>query len=258
MELGVKQNQRAEFCGEAGHAVAANAKGVGIVGRKSDLPAAREIHNSLARDPQRRFNGMAKRTARLSSKPRQRLLAAAYDLFAAQGVKHTGVNDILRKAGCAKASLYQNFESKVDLALAFLERRETVWTRGWLETEIGRRASDPKNRLLAVFDVFEGWFHKRSFEGCSFINVLLESSPNSPVRKAAAIHLSNIRSIVRTLAEEARLRDPEAFAQAWHMLMKGSIVSACEGNRNAARDAMRAAKLVLAGWPKVTGRRLSR
>jgi hypothetical protein len=32
------------------------------------------------------------------------------------------------------------------------------------------------------------------------------------------------------------------------MLMKGSIVSACEGNRNAAREAKRAARLVLEGW----------
>jgi hypothetical protein len=55
--------------------------------------------------------------------------------------------------------------------------------------------------------------------------------------QAAAIHLAKIRAIVRDLAEEAHLREPEKFAQAWHMLMKGSIVSSGEGNRNAARDA---------------------
>jgi hypothetical protein len=46
------------------------------------------------------------------------------------------------------------------------------------------------------------------------------------------------------------LRDPEKFAQAWHMLMKGSIVSAGEGNKNAARDAKRAARLILDGWAR--------
>jgi hypothetical protein len=35
-----------------------------------------------------------------------------------------------------------------------------------------------------------------------------------------------------------------------HMLMKGSIISAGEGNRNAARDAKCAARLVLAGWKR--------
>jgi AcrR family transcriptional regulator len=178
------------------------------------------------------------------------LLDAAYDLFARNGVGKVGIDTILDKSGCAKASLYDNFDSKVDLAIAFLDRRETVWTRGWLETEIKRRASTPDGRLLAIFDVFDGWFRKKTFEGCSFINVLLESDIESPVRRAAAVHLARIRAIICGLAKEARLRHPEKFAQAWHMLMKGSIVSAGEGNKNAAHDAKRAARLVLDGWPR--------
>jgi AcrR family transcriptional regulator len=188
--------------------------------------------------------------ARDREKPRERLLGAAYELFAAKGVGQVGIESILAKSGCAKASLYSNFDSKVDLAIAFLDRREAVWMRGWLETEIKRRASTPERRLLTIFDVFDGWFRKKTFEGCSFINVLLESEADSPVRRAAGIHLSKIRTIIRDLAKEARLRDPEKFAQAWHMLMKGSIVSACEGNRNAARDAKRAARLIIEGWAR--------
>jgi len=186
-------------------------------------------------------------------KPRERLLGAAYDLFAAKGIGQVGIDTILAKSGCAKASLYSNFDSKVDLAIAFLDRREAVWTRGWLEAEVKRRASTPDKRLLAIFDVFDGWFRKKTFEGCSFINVLLESDIESPVRRAAAIHLAKIRAIIRGLAEDAKLRDPEEFAQAWHMLMKGSIVSAGEGNKNAARDAKRAARLVLDGWARNPG-----
>jgi AcrR family transcriptional regulator len=180
--------------------------------------------------------------------PRERLLEAAYDLFATNGISQVGIDTILAKSGCAKASLYSNFQSKVDLALAFLDRRETLWTRGWLEAEIKRRVSEPEQRLLAIFDVFDGWFRKRNFEGCSFINVLLESKADSPVHRAASAHLSKIRAMVRALANDAKLREPEKFAQAWHMLMKGSIVSACEGNRNAAREAKCAAQLILDGW----------
>ena len=117
---------------------------------------------------------MPRTSVRQTIKPRERLLDAAYGLFAANGVNQVGIDTILAKSGCAKASLYSNFESKVDLAIAFLDKREAVWTRAWLETEIKRRASDPKERLLAIFDVFDGWFHKKTFEGCSFINVLLE------------------------------------------------------------------------------------
>jgi AcrR family transcriptional regulator len=193
---------------------------------------------------------LASKTVKQTANARERLLAAAYDLFSTKGIGPVGIDTILAQADCAKASLYNNFDSKVDLAVAFLDRRETVWTRGWLEAEITRRATAPQDRLLAIFDVFDGWFRKRSFEGCSFINVLLESEADSPVRRAAAIHLSKIRAIVRDLAREAALSDPEQFAQAWHMLMKGSIVSAGEGNRNAARHAKRAAELVLKNWPR--------
>jgi AcrR family transcriptional regulator len=175
---------------------------------------------------------------------------AAYELFSKDGVSQVGIDTILAKSGCAKASLYTNFKTKVELAIAFLNRRETVWTRGWLESEIKRRATDPEARLLAIFDVFDGWFHKKSFEGCSFINVLLESKADGPVRRAATVHLAKIRAIVRCLAEEAQLQEPERFAQAWHMLMKGSIVSAGEGNRNAARYAKCAAQLILENWQR--------
>jgi AcrR family transcriptional regulator len=193
---------------------------------------------------------LAKTVTKDSVKPRERLLGAAYDLFASNGISKVGIDTILARSGCAKASLYGNFGSKADLAIAFLDRREAVWTRGWLEAEIRRRASTPDGRLLAIFDVFDGWFRKRTFEGCSFINVLVESNIESPVRRAAAIHLAKIRAIIHGLAKEARLSDPEKFAQAWHMLMKGSIVSAAEGNKNAARDAKRAARLVLEGWAR--------
>ena len=189
-------------------------------------------------------------TRQRDARPRERLINAAYGLFSRDGVSQVGIDTILAKSGCAKASLYSNFKTKIDLAIAFLDRREAVWTRGWLESEIKRRARTPEGRLLAIFDVFDGWFRKKSFEGCSFINVLLESREGSPVREAAAIHLAKIRAIVRGLAEEANLQEPEKFAQVWHMLMKGSIVSAGEGNRNAARDAKYAAQLMLKGWKR--------
>ncbi|MGA9516607.1 MAG: TetR/AcrR family transcriptional regulator, partial [Pseudolabrys sp.] len=77
---------------------------------------------------------MVNKSTSNAAKPRERLLDAAYELFATNGVSQVGIDTILAKARCAKASLYGNFNSKVDLAIAFLDRREIVWTRGWLET----------------------------------------------------------------------------------------------------------------------------
>lgn len=191
-------------------------------------------------------------TTRQTTTARERLLTAAYSLFSAMGIGRVGVDTIIARSGCAKSSLYNNFVSKEELAVAFLDRREELWTRKWLEAEVRARAETPHDRLLAIFDVFDEWFRTPDFEGCSFINVLLESDPDSRVRTAAAHHLANIRDIVRGFAEEAGFAHAETFAQAWHMLMKGSIVSAGEGNREAARDARRAARLILDGWTRRT------
>jgi len=60
------------------------------------------------------------------------------------------------------------------------------------------------------------------------------------------------------LAEDANLREPDKFAQIWHMLMKGSIIAACEGNRNAAREAKCAARLIIDAWKRKTQRRSAR
>ena len=108
------------------------------------------------------------------------------------------------------------------------------------------RATDPAERLLAIFDVFDGWFRRADFEGCSFINVLLEiADPQSELHLASADHLARIRAFVAELAAEAGVADPEALAHKWHILMKGSIVAAGEGDRDAARRAREVAALVL-------------
>ncbi|MEQ8206812.1 MAG: TetR/AcrR family transcriptional regulator [Woeseia sp.] len=188
-----------------------------------------------------------------SSRPanvRTRILHAAYKLFSESGVGAVGVDAIVCESGCAKSSLYNNFESKEDLAIAFLNEREALWSKDWLEANVRRNAATPEDRLVAIFDVLDTWFQSASFEGCSFINVMLESPKGSAVRQAAADHLANCRQMLADLARQARLVDPDNFSQVWHMLIKGSIVSAGEGNSSAAVDARRAATMLLSGWAR--------
>ncbi len=181
---------------------------------------------------------------------RERILEAAYRLFAHQGTRPVGVDAIIEKSGVAKMTLYRHFKSKQDLVLAFLDRRAALWTEGWLIREIGLRAKDPRNRLLAIFDAYHDWFQIEDFEGCTFINVLLEYQAGNPLRVAAAGHLARIRGFVLDLARQAGLRDVPDFCETWLMLMKGSIISAAEGNRQAALQARPAAALILDRWPK--------
>lgn len=181
---------------------------------------------------------------------RERILAAAYELFSRQGVAAVGIDAILARAGTAKMSLYRHFRSKDELVVAFLAHRELAWTRNWLEASIRAGTADPGERLQAIFALFDGWFQEPGFEGCSFINVLLESPADGPVRASAAAHLAGIRAILAGLADEAGLADPERFARTWHILMKGCIVAAQEGQRGAAREAGQAARIILEHWPR--------
>lgn len=185
--------------------------------------------------------------AATATNARGRIVDAAYDLFSRRGIRAVGIDTIVAESGVAKMTLYRNFASKDALVLEFLRVREDRWTRDWLQSEVERRASTPRERLLAIFDVFHDWFQLDGFEGCSFVNVLLEITDwESPVRQAAVEHLATIRSFVAGLAGSVGVRDPDDFARQWHILMKGSIVAAGEGDRDAARRARRMGELLLA------------
>jgi AcrR family transcriptional regulator len=177
---------------------------------------------------------------------RERILDAAYDLFSRGGVRAIGVDTITAEADVAKMTLYRNFASKNELAIAFMALREERWTVGWVQDEVMRRATSPAARLLVIFEIFGEWFARDDFEGCAFVTSLLEfDDREDPVRQACVMHLANIRAFVCELATEAGVGDPERVAAQWHILMKGSIVAAHEGDRDAAAKARELGELLL-------------
>jgi AcrR family transcriptional regulator len=181
-----------------------------------------------------------------SDSGRERLSRAAYELFSNHGLRAVGVDAVIAKAGTAKMTLYRNFPSKDDLILDFLRRREQLWTREWLEAESRRRGKTPRQQLLAIFDVFGEWFSQPDFEGCSFLSTMIEiKDPANPVHQAAIGHLANIRAYVEKLASAAGIADTEAFSRKWHIVMKGSIMAAHEGDRAAASRAREIGELLL-------------
>jgi AcrR family transcriptional regulator len=191
--------------------------------------------------------GRPPKAGRLASRARERVLTAAYDLFSRRGVRAVGVETIIAQAGVARMTFYRHFPSKDDLVLAFLEKREELWAHEWLENEVRSRAANPEDRLLAIFELFDEWFQRDDFEGCSFINVLCEKfGQGHPVREASIVHLDNIRVFLRGLAEDAGVADSDDFASRWQVLMEGSIVAAGAGDRFAARRARRMGALLLA------------
>ena len=77
---------------------------------------------------------------------RQRILDSAYELFSRRGVRAVGVDEVIKTASVAKATLYRHFKSKDELVLAFLQQREELWTRGWVEAEARRRGEGQREQ----------------------------------------------------------------------------------------------------------------
>ena len=177
------------------------------------------------------------------SEPVDRILATAYELFSHRGVRDVGINELIERSGVAKSTFYRHFPSKDALVLAFLALRDQVWTVDLIVSEARRRGSTPEGRLLAIFDVFGDWFQRDDFEACTFINVLLEMGPGHPLGEASIGYLARIRGHIQALAEEAGLEHTDEFARSWHILMKGSIISATEGDFLASKRAQQ-----MAGW----------
>jgi AcrR family transcriptional regulator len=174
---------------------------------------------------------------------RERLLNAAYELFSRRGIRAVGTDEVIERAGVARATLYRHFATKDDLVLAVLQRREELWTHGLIEAQSAQRGATPEEQLLAIFDVLHDWFQLRDgFEGCSFLNVFLELGVDHPAGQACVAHIDHVRDIVRNRAVGAGLTDVEEFAFSWHILMKGAIVLAAVGDLDAARRAKQMAR----------------
>ena len=177
---------------------------------------------------------------------RERILGTAYELFTQHGLGGVGVDRIVAEAGVAKTTLYRHFRSKDALAVAVLRRHEELWTQGWLESEVVGRATGPGGSILAIFDALDEWFGQADYEGCLFINTLLETrDQSSAVRRAAIAAIENVYDIVRRLLEDVGVRDSDVVAHQIQILMRGCIVAALEGRVDAVKHGRAAAQRLL-------------
>jgi AcrR family transcriptional regulator len=194
----------------------------------------------------RRSDSFAPGAPRADADARTRLLDTAYSLFSRYGIHTIGIDRIIAEAGVAKMTLYRHFASKDDLVLAFLELRERRWTHDWLRTEMERRATAPRDRLLAVFDALDEWFRRPDFESCSFMRTLLEVPDEAdPVHQATVRHLETIAKMMAREVRHAGIARPRDVALQLQTLMMGAITSATRGDRRAAVRARKTAVVVL-------------
>ena len=176
---------------------------------------------------------------------RDRLLAAADDLFYEEGVHTVGIDRILERASVAKASLYGTFGSKEDLVCAYLTRRSEQ--RQAEVTERLSRCTSPREKALAVFELLGTRVLESKFRGCAFLNASVEGPRGpTPIRSIATKHRVWMRSLFEGLAKEMGAEDAHGVAVQLVILYDGAIVgSLMEATPQAAAYARRLASLLL-------------
>ena len=182
------------------------------------------------------------RTQRTSA--RERLLAAADELFYAEGIHTVGIDRVIEHAGVAKASLYSAFGRKEELVRAYLLGRHELRKRRI--TEFIDRYDGPRAKLLGIFD-YLGDFHRRAtFRGCPFVNASAESPAGGAVQDVSDLTRDWVRSLVRELVDELGVSEPESLTDQLILLFDGCTVAArLDRNPTAARTARVAAEALI-------------
>jgi AcrR family transcriptional regulator len=183
-----------------------------------------------------------KPSERLSA--RDRLLAAAEELFYEEGVNTVGIDRVIERAGVAKASLYAAFGSKEELIRAYLRARHEARVAR-ITAAIARHGS-PRDRLLAVFDDLGEAARRTGFRGCAFVRASAEAKPGGGVMGECDVSRAWMRKLLTDLARDAGARDPDTFARQLQLLYDGvSIAGQMDRDLGAAATARAAAAAML-------------
>jgi AcrR family transcriptional regulator len=168
---------------------------------------------------------------------RERLLAAADELFYEEGVNLVGIDRVIERAGVAKASLYDCFGSKEELIRSYLQQRHEA--RQARIRERLARYSTPREKILAVFDSMAEAAAAPGFRGCAFARASAETRPGSSVQTVCDESRAWNLALFADLAKQAGAADPDRVAQQLRLLYDGASVSAHVDRNSTAATAAR-------------------
>ncbi|MEZ2720033.1 TetR/AcrR family transcriptional regulator [Paenalcaligenes hominis] len=164
------------------------------------------------------------------SSARHKLLHAAAELFYNDGLGASGIDAIVKKAGVAKKSLYNNFDSKNALILAYLEQRHTEWLALYEQRLI--TATTPSERVLAIFDAYidhAEWGYEKGFRGCGALNAAAELSTQHVGRDTVRSQKETIQNLLHehlTACFPAKTEQVTRLAQHLSFVLEGAVVRA--------------------------------
>ena len=157
-----------------------------------------------------------------TSPARERLLAAATDLFYNEGIHSVGVDRIIERAEVTRATMYKQFSGKEGLVLAYLHGEDDGLRA--LFAQAATASDDPTVLLDLVIAGIEQDIRTRHTRGCPFINAAAEYPEQGPVRELIADHREWFRSTLEQLAGAARVDQPAEVAASLVLLRDAALV----------------------------------
>ncbi|MEU4107184.1 TetR/AcrR family transcriptional regulator [Streptomyces sp. NPDC027717] len=149
---------------------------------------------------------------------RERILSASQQLFRAQGINRTGMDQLCEVAQVSKRTTYQHFPSKDDLVAEYLRRFDPDIMAGVFD----RTDLTPRERLLAAFEVPASGPDELT-PLCPYIAATVEiHDPEHPASRYAREYKLAVAARLAETAREAGAADPEQLGEQLALLLDGA------------------------------------
>lgn len=180
-----------------------------------------------------------------TTESRTRILTAAYRLFSTPNAEVT-FEDVARASDVPVDEIQRRFPEISVLVAAALEHASHQWAMDAADATVRSGARTAEERLLALFAVYEEWFGREDFDAAGLMTMLGRSGRIEREGRRMLLHVERMRRMLATLAAEEGLGDPDDFALSFHVLLKGAVISAIEGDGAAIQRARGLAKTLIA------------
>jgi len=164
----------------------------------------------------------ADKTERIS--PRERILAAAAELFYRNGIRAVGVDAIAETAETNKMTLYRHFASKDELVAEYLRREAEKLKLGWDARAIDH--PEPCAQIRAWLKEVADRLTSGDERGCALVNAAVElAEKDHPGRRVIEAFKTSQRQYLARLCDEAKLAEPDMLADELFLLLEGARVT---------------------------------
>ncbi|PBB88739.1 MULTISPECIES: TetR/AcrR family transcriptional regulator [unclassified Mesorhizobium] len=158
-------------------------------------------------------------------KAADKILGVARDLFYREGIRAIGVDEIVKRAGVTKPSLYRSFPSKDQLAASYLRQYDReFWQR--FDEAVEAHPGDPRAQIGAFLTRVGKRTQRPDYRGCGMTNAAVEYPEHGhPARVVSEANKQELRRRLRAMAAAMGAADPDTLGDGLLLLIEGAYIS---------------------------------